>query len=115
MNFSDPSRANHSTDLGRKWWDAVGRGIVDPDFAELLDELLLDAGPDDTYKRMATWADSEGARCRNRGHFGEKNRSSASERSTSSGKAAGCSRSDRGPVPTHEKRSARRFREWASA
>ncbi len=48
---------NHSTGLGRKWWNEVGRGIVDPVFGRLVDELLVDAEPDDTYKRMATWAD----------------------------------------------------------
>jgi len=47
---------NHSAGLGRTWWNEVGRGIVDPDFAKLVDELLVDAQPDDTYKRMATWA-----------------------------------------------------------
>ena len=47
---------NHSSRLGRKWWDEVGRGIVDPEFAALVDELLVDAEPDDTYKRMSTWA-----------------------------------------------------------
>lgn len=49
---------NHSSGLGRKWWDEIGRGIVDPEFGKLIDELLVDAEPDDTYKRMATWADS---------------------------------------------------------
>jgi hypothetical protein len=48
---------NHSADLGRSWWDEIGRGIVDPDFANLVDELLVNAQADDTYKRMATWAD----------------------------------------------------------
>lgn len=47
---------NHSSDLGRSWWDEVGRGIVDPEFADLVDKLLLGASPDDTYERMATWA-----------------------------------------------------------
>lgn len=47
---------NHSTGLGRAWWDKIGQGIVDPDFARLIDGLLVDAQPDDTYKRMATWA-----------------------------------------------------------
>jgi hypothetical protein len=47
---------NHSTELGRKWWDEIGRGVVDPDFAALVDELLVNARSDDTYKRMATWA-----------------------------------------------------------
>lgn len=48
---------NHSSGLGRKWWNEIGRRIVDPDFAKLVDELLVDAEPDDTYRRMATWAD----------------------------------------------------------
>jgi hypothetical protein len=47
---------NHSTGLDRMWWDKIGRGIVDPAFAKLVDELLVDAEPDDTYKRMAMWA-----------------------------------------------------------
>lgn len=47
---------NHSTGLGRKWWNEIGRGIVAPEFGKLVDELLVDAKPDDTYKRMATWA-----------------------------------------------------------
>jgi hypothetical protein len=47
---------NHSAGLGRSWWDEIGRGIVDPEFAKLVDELLVNAHADDTYKRMATWA-----------------------------------------------------------
>jgi len=49
---------NHSAGLGRSWWDEIGRGIVDPEFAKLVDELLVDAQADDTYKRMATWANN---------------------------------------------------------
>ena len=49
---------NHSSELGRKWWDCVGRGIVDPGFANVVDELLVNAIPDDTYKRMTTWAEN---------------------------------------------------------
>ena len=48
---------NHAAGIGRSWWDEIGRGIVDPEFAKLVDELLVDAQADDTYKRMATWAD----------------------------------------------------------
>jgi hypothetical protein len=47
---------NHSTAHGRAWWDKIGRSIVDPAFAKLVDELLVDAEPDETYPRMATWA-----------------------------------------------------------
>lgn len=50
---------NHSTGLGRVWWDKIGREIVDPGFAKLVDDLLVDAKPDDTYKRMASWADEQ--------------------------------------------------------
>lgn len=48
---------NHASRLGRRWWDHVGRDIVDPEFARLVDELLVDAQPVDTYARMASWAD----------------------------------------------------------
>ena len=47
---------NHSTGLGREWWDQIGRGLVDPKFADLVDEMLVDAEPNETYKQMATWA-----------------------------------------------------------
>ena len=50
---------NHSSDLGRTWWDEVGRGIFDPEFVKMVDELLVDAPPDDTYERMATWGNSQ--------------------------------------------------------
>ena len=36
----------------------IGRGILDPEFGKLIDELLKDAEPNDTYKRMAAWADN---------------------------------------------------------
>ncbi len=49
---------NHSTGHGKTWWEEIGRSIVDPKFAKLIDELLVNAQPDDTYKRMATWADN---------------------------------------------------------
>ncbi|MGK0223851.1 MAG: hypothetical protein ACI9ON_003098 [Limisphaerales bacterium] len=49
---------NHSTDLGRKWWHEIGREFVDPQFAALVDELLIDAEPNDLYGRMATWANT---------------------------------------------------------
>lgn len=48
---------NHSGERGRAWWNKVGRRIVDPEFARLVDELLENAEPDDTYERMSTWAD----------------------------------------------------------
>ena len=47
---------NHSTRFGGIWWEEVGRGLVDPGFAKLVDDLLVDAQPDETYKKMATWA-----------------------------------------------------------
>jgi hypothetical protein len=48
---------NHSSPRGRKWWEEVGRDIVDPKFAKLVDELLTNAQLDETYTRMTTWAD----------------------------------------------------------
>ncbi|HAU24970.1 MAG TPA: hypothetical protein DCX09_09870 [Gammaproteobacteria bacterium] len=48
---------NHSTELGKKWWDEIGRDLVDPEFAVIVDALLADAEPANLYKRMSTWAD----------------------------------------------------------
>ena len=47
---------NHPAGPGRVWWAEIGRGLVDPEIARLVDELLSDAEPEDTYRRMATWA-----------------------------------------------------------
>ena len=47
---------NHSSDLGYRWWNEVGRNFVDPSFANQIDDLLASAEPDDTYYRMSTWA-----------------------------------------------------------
>ena len=49
---------NHSKGRGRVWWNVIGRGIVDPEFAKLVEELLMNAESDETYERMATWADN---------------------------------------------------------
>jgi len=49
---------NHSSGRGRVWWNEIGRGIVHPEFAKLVDELLVNAQPDETYKRMTIWADN---------------------------------------------------------
>ena len=49
---------NHSSGRGRVWWNEIGREIVDAEFAKLVEELLLNAQPDETYERMATWADN---------------------------------------------------------
>jgi hypothetical protein len=50
---------NHSSELGRKWWDQIGRSIVDPGFAEQVDDLLLNSEPDKTYLQMSKWADNK--------------------------------------------------------
>jgi hypothetical protein len=47
---------NHSSELGRKWWNEIGRDIVDPEFAKQIDELLDAAEPDTTYIKMTKWA-----------------------------------------------------------
>jgi hypothetical protein len=49
-------RINHSSELGRRWWDEIGRGFVDPQFAVVVDEVLAGAEPDQTYSLMSRWA-----------------------------------------------------------
>jgi hypothetical protein len=52
-------RINHATELGRKWWEYLGRGLVDPKFAALVDSVLTGSGPDSTYALMSTWANQQ--------------------------------------------------------
>ena len=47
---------NHSVEPGLSWWNEVGRTIVDPEFADIVDALLADAEPIDLYQRMSSWA-----------------------------------------------------------
>ena len=48
---------NHSSDLGRKWWDNIGRNIIDPNLAQEIDELLQSQEIDISYEQMSKWAD----------------------------------------------------------
>ena len=56
LSYRQVLLVNHSTGPGLAWWDTVGRGFVAPEFAASIDELLASAKPDDTYKRMTSWA-----------------------------------------------------------
>ena len=58
MSYRQVILINHSSRLGRKWWDQIGRSFVDPKFAEKVDDLLRSAKADDTYVLMSTWANS---------------------------------------------------------
>ncbi len=57
MSYRHVIVLNHSSGIGKIWWKEIGREIIDPTFAKLIDELLLNAQPSDFYDRMATWAD----------------------------------------------------------
>lgn len=57
MSYRHVIILNHSSGIGKTWWEEIGREIIDPTFAKLIDELLLNAQPSDFYDRMATWAD----------------------------------------------------------
>lgn len=50
---------NHSTGAGRRWWDYIGRTLVDPKFAASVDELLEESARDVTYLQMSTWANDD--------------------------------------------------------
>lgn len=49
---------NHSSDLGKKWWDVVGRTLVDQAFVEEVDRLLENSERDVSYEEMSNWADT---------------------------------------------------------
>lgn len=48
---------NHSSEPGRRWWDRVGRTLVDQEFAGQVDDLLEKSAGDNTYHDMSRWAD----------------------------------------------------------
>ena len=56
LSYRNVILVNHSSKLGRKWWDQVGRNFVDPEFGKQIDELLNSASPDTTYEKMSNWA-----------------------------------------------------------
>ncbi|MEP6391070.1 MAG: hypothetical protein ABJ056_14235 [Halioglobus sp.] len=56
LSFRKVILINHSSKLGLMWWNKVGKGIVDPEFAKAVDELLAGASPDMTYENMSAWA-----------------------------------------------------------
>lgn len=56
MSYQQVILINHSSELGRKWWNEIGRGFVDPQFAKRVDVLLDSAKTDSTYRRMTEWA-----------------------------------------------------------
>jgi hypothetical protein len=59
MSYRQVLLINHSSVLGRKWWDEIGRGIVGSNFAHQVDDLLKSAQIDDTYQKMSSWADRD--------------------------------------------------------
>ena len=46
---------NHSTPRGRAWWEKVGRTIVHPDFAAMIDEILAESPIIDIYDVAGNW------------------------------------------------------------
>ena len=48
---------NHASGMGRKWWNKIGRNIVDPKLTEQIDELLQSEDIDISYEKMSKWAD----------------------------------------------------------
>ncbi len=59
MAYREIIRFNHATKRGRRWWDTVGHGAFDPDFVEMVNDLLADSPPDETMKLMGSWDQPE--------------------------------------------------------
>lgn len=55
QSYKDLILMNHATERGRVWWNKVGRGIVNPKFAELVDEMLKAHSTDSSWEELGNW------------------------------------------------------------
>lgn len=55
LSYRNVILINHASGRGRVWWDKVGHEIVGPEFAKVVDELLVDATAHEIYKDLASW------------------------------------------------------------
>ncbi|MFT5571296.1 MAG: hypothetical protein ACI9FR_000210 [Cryomorphaceae bacterium] len=46
---------NHATERGRIWWSKVGRDIVNPTFAEMVDQMLADNPDNGAWESLGNW------------------------------------------------------------
>lgn len=54
-SYKDLILMNHATERGRIWWDKVGRDIVNPAFAEMIDKMLADNPDNGTWESLGNW------------------------------------------------------------
>lgn len=55
QSYKDLILMNHATERGRVWWDKVGRGIVNPKFGELVDQMLSENPDNQTWDSLGNW------------------------------------------------------------
>lgn len=61
LSYREVLLINHSSPRGRRWWERVGKRIVDPAFAAEVDGMLETDEVDATYQQMMSWADESGS------------------------------------------------------
>jgi len=54
-SYKDLILMNHATERGRVWWDKVGRGIVNPNFGEMVDDMLEKHPNNGTWEALGNW------------------------------------------------------------
>lgn len=54
-SYKDLILMNHATERGRVWWDKVGRGLVNPKFAELVDGMLAENANNGSWDELGNW------------------------------------------------------------
>ena len=55
LSYRNVILINHASGRGRVWWEKIGRSIVEPEFGKMVDQLLVDAAENNTYRDLATW------------------------------------------------------------
>ena len=54
-SYKDLILMNHATERGRVWWEKVGKGIVNPTFGKMVDEMLTNHPQNLSWDELGNW------------------------------------------------------------
>lgn len=58
VSYREIIKINHTTPMGRMWWEKVGRLTVDAEFVKMVDDMLADAPPNEVVNLIGNWFES---------------------------------------------------------
>lgn len=58
-SYKDLILMNHATERGRIWWEKVGREVVNPKFAEMVDQMLANQPTNELWDALGNWDEGQ--------------------------------------------------------